>query len=439
MKRILAMLLALTMMLGCTAALAEETAEAAPEALLSMVTLSVDRDFVTTYAASMDADGTNTYATLAGAALDALEKVHLYVLCGEDTGAVVLGTEDADLATANYLVDDNGLTLVSNLIPHYALRVTPEELQMLAKQMTASMNLTLNGKQLTAEDAQALAAALMPYAEDLSTWLGSLTEKAEISEDGSTMKLAITTHDAADALEIVAARLRTDEALLPYLQAGIDQQNAQNGTQVTLEEAFAQLDQQVADWRAAEAQVLCNVEIAMTETGLAGRLYNDQGEVTFTMDQDDTGMNVDVKFACQDTEAELIVGLQMGEEQQVVTLSLEIKAQGMDIVLTLADAVSGMGTPDFENYFAIGVDPGLTENNIALIEVSTVYGDQPDAPSLEGLTVLDPFTMTEEEQNALTEDLTGYGLPALLGAVQQALPDQMAVVMQMLTADTAAQ
>ena len=192
MKRILAMLLALTMMLGCTAALAEETAEAAPEALLSMVTLSVDRDFVTTYAASMDADGTNTYATLAGAALDALEKVHLYVLCGEDTGAVVLGTEDADLATANYLVDDNGLTLVSNLIPHYALRVTPEELQMLAKQMTASMNLTLNGKQLTAEDAQALAAALMPYAEDLSTWLGSLTEKAEISEDGSTMKLAIT-------------------------------------------------------------------------------------------------------------------------------------------------------------------------------------------------------------------------------------------------------
>ena len=158
MKRILAMLLALTMMLGCTAALAEETAEAAPEALLSMVTLSVDRDFVTTYAASMDAEGTNTYATLAGAALDALEKVHLYVLCGEDTGAVVLGTEDADLATANYLVDDNGLTLVSNLIPHYALRVTPEELQMLAKQMTASMNLTLNGKQLTAEDAQALAA-----------------------------------------------------------------------------------------------------------------------------------------------------------------------------------------------------------------------------------------------------------------------------------------
>ena len=150
-------------------------------------------------------------------------------------------------------------------------------------------------------------------------------------------------------------------------------------------------------------------------------------------------MNVDVKFASQDTEAELIVSLQMGEEQQVVTLSLEIKAQGMDIVLTLADAVSGMGTPDFENYFAIGVDPGLTENNIALIEVSTVYGDQPDAPSLEGLTVLDPFTMTEEEQNALTEDLTGYGLPALLGAVQQALPDQMAVVMQMLTADTAAQ
>ena len=429
MKKLLAVLLALVLALGCTAALAEEEQS---QALLSMVDLTLDADFVKAYAGMMDAEGDNTYATLAATALDVLDQLHLYVLCSAETGTAVLGTADSDLATFDYVADEEGLTLVSNLFPHYALRVTTEELEQLAKQVTSSMNVTLNGKELTQEDAQAVLNALTPYLEDLSGWIGGLTERMEMSEDGNTVTLTLTTHDAADALEIIAARLRTDEVLLPYVQAGVDQANAEEGTEVTLEEAFAKLDQQVADWRAAEPQVLATAEITMTETGVAARVYNDAGELTFEYGQNENGIFADLALNAGETAATLNVLVQADETATMVQLVLNVQAEDMTIALTAVDALSGEGTEDFNNYFALGVNPGLTDCNIAVIEVSTVYAPVPEKPSLEGLTVLDPMTMTEEEQNALVQDLTGNGLPALLAAAQQALPDQLATVMNLM-------
>lgn len=454
MKKLLAFFLAMMMAFTCAAALAEETV--LPTGTLSKIDLVADRDFVVSFAGSMDAEGTTTYADLAAAVLDILDKTSLYVNAGENGAVIDLDVGDTTLATFQCAMAEDGIVLVSNLFPSYALYVNMEEL---GKLIEANMNLSVNGVETSPEEmmamAQELMGALEPYMNDLMAYIQTLGEKVEVSEDGTEMHLTLTTYEAADLLEIVLARLSTDEVLLPYVQQAL----AQSGEEVSVEEALAACQQQIEAWRAAEAQEVVDIAVYQNEDGSMTVQVDLSGMMLLNIDISEVDgaqvIDVLVLISQQGTDDwnALYDGVNSGENTDDVVLDFRVKtytdaddasdnvfvyaevvAQGMDVIFSALNSTTGAGTADFYNFFSAGIDLGMTDDDIAGIEVHTIYADAPEAPSLEGLTVLNVLSMSEEEQNALMNDFSNNGLMPLVVAAQQAMPEQMAVVMQMLGA-----
>lgn len=454
MKKLLAFFLAMMMAFTCAAALAEETV--LPTGTLSKIDLVADRDFVVSFAGSMDAEGTTTYADLAAAVLDILDKTSLYVNAGENGAVIDLDVGDTTLATFQCAMAEDGIVLVSNLFPSYALYVNMEEL---GKLIEANMNLSVNGVETSPEEmmamAQELMGALEPYMNDLMAYIQTLGEKVEASEDGTEMHLTLTTYEAADLLEIVLARLSTDEVLLPYVQQAL----AQSGEEVSVEEALAACQQQIEAWRTAEAQEVVDLSVYQNEDGSMTVQVDLSGMMLLNIDISEVDgaqvIDVLVLMSQQGTDDwnALYDGVNSGENTDDVVLDFRVKtytdaddasdnvfvyaevvAQGMDVIFSALNSTTGAGTADFYNFFSAGIDLGMTDDDIAGIEVHTIYADAPEAPSLEGLTVLNVLSMSEEEQNALMNDFSNNGLMPLVVAAQQAMPEQMAVVMQMLGA-----
>ena len=79
----------------------------------------------------------------------------------------------------------------------------------------------------------------------------------------------------------------------------------------------------------------------------------------------------------------------------------------------------------------MGLDDGLVTLNV----VSLDLGEPLDiaAPSLEGLTVLDAAAMSESDQELLLADVQNYGLATLLTNAQTAMPEQVALLLTLLT------
>lgn len=454
MKKLLAFFLAMMMAFTCAAALAEETV--LPTGTLSKIDLVADRDFVVSFAGSMDAEGTTTYADLAAAVLDILDKTSLYVNAGENGAVIDLDVGDTTLATFQCAMAEDGIVLVSNLFPSYALYVNMEEL---GKLIEANMNLSVNGVETSPEEmmamAQELMGALEPYMNDLMAYIQTLGEKVEVSEDGTEMHLTLTTYEAADLLEIVLARLSTDEVLLPYVQQAL----AQSGEEVSVEEALAACQQQIEAWRTAEAQEVVDIAVYQNEDGSMTVQVDLSGMMLLNIDISEVDgaqvIDVLVLMSQQGTDDwnALYDGVNSGENTDDVVLDFRVKTytdaddasdnvfvyaevvtQGMDVIFSALNSTTGAGTADFYNFFSAGIDLGMTDDDIAGIEVHTIYADAPEAPSLEGLTVLNVLSMSEEEQNALMNDFSNNGLMPLVVAAQQAMPEQMAVVMQMLGA-----
>ena len=102
----------------------------------------------------------------------------------------------------------------------------------------------------------------------------------------------------------------------------------------------------------------------------------------------------------------------------------------------LAFGVTG-ATEQFNGFAYLSLDPGmgLDDGLVTLNVVSLDLGEPLDiaAPSLEGLTVLDASTMGEDEANLLLADLQNYGLATLITNAQTAMPEQVALLLTLLT------
>ena len=456
MKKLLALLLALIMTLSLSASLAEDVF--APEATKTVLSLELDRAFFAGLIAENMGEAAAANESLINAALDVAEKLSVNVVAAGQSGEVTLLVNEKELLTMNCVMQGENLVLVSNAFPSYALSVKLEDVLALLEQ---SMSFSVNGKKVSREEMMETVTQLMgvlpAYAEDLSAVVNDMMAKATTAEDG-TVTLNLTKHQVAEAVERVAARLKDDEVLKPYLQMALDQQNAKNGENTTLEELFARVQATVEELKAGEDDVLATADVKQTQDGniqvtadLSGRLLVD---VRTSADTEgniiDAMLLTSTRSAANDWDA-LYEGLQTGENTEDACVDirvktynpteegvdrtffyLEVMAQGMDVILSAMNTVRGAGTPDFYSYTNIGIDPGMTDNDVIALNIENSYTKAPAPVSLEGLTVIDVLHMSAEEQGGLMQDITGNGLAQLLGAAQEAIPEQMGVVMQML-------
>ena len=97
-------------------------------------------------------------------------------------------------------------------------------------------------------------------------------------------------------------------------------------------------------------------------------------------------------------------------------------------------------TENYKNYAYLTVDPGMgLENGLFALDMAIIDLDSSlesmgiTTPSLDGLTVLDASTMGEDEANLLLADLQNYGLATLITNAQTAMPEQVALLLTLLT------
>ncbi len=194
MKKLLALMAALAMLLSCTAALADEApADEAPEAALIALPLTVysqtdiDRDVLAVDLAAMGYDESVLMKADAVAAVltEADERLTL-----DDTGFqwdLILGGRD--IFTVAGEVTDAGFTLGSNLFPSHVFSFSNEELDSLARSVSSKYK--EETKAMERIDVNALARAIAPIFEKfmvngLAAFKGGEEEKGDFSLNGNS-------------------------------------------------------------------------------------------------------------------------------------------------------------------------------------------------------------------------------------------------------------
>ncbi len=449
MKKLVALLTALVMLLSCTAAFAEETAEAVSS--ITAMTVSVDESTVQSYVSMLDSDGSLGYAQIASAALDMLGNLGIYFVEEGNLDHISVELGDTVVANLTGIEEEDGITVVSSLFPHYAIHAKTEDLA----------SLTLNGQSISEEDLEAVmqevCAVLAPYWEDAQAAVSGITEQT--AEDG-TQYIEYTAKLFGDLFSAWAARLAEDTVMQVYLQEVLNAsgETNENGEPSTVADLIAEL-------QAAAAELLSNGDVVLADYSV----YTDEttGEQYFTVNfmntvyasaclyTNESGHPVVDAFlltdtAGQDTWEAAYNAILSGENTDDVLLGMTIEVTDSETFDAIASLVSGgiemdlwfgytENAGDYENYAYAAFDPGMgTQNGLVGLEFATVESAESmvEMPSLEGLTVLEvsDANLSEEDAQLLLADLQNYGLATLLTNAQTAMPEQVATLLSLLTA-----
>lgn len=460
MKKLLALALALIMALGCAGAFAEEAAPAYGIDTQVQLTLSHNIGPMLIGMATGNYD-----EQMSEAILDVLDSMYLDIACGGNVLDMALMGNDAPLTALVGMADENGVTLVGDLFPHYALRVEKAEIEALAQQLSEQLQAQFQQQlpeaegesvqlpELSEEEMQALMEDMQGYSEDINAFLTAVQSNIQASEDGTTAVIPLTTHQLAGLGESLLNRLSADEVLKPYLQMIIDQANARlpEDQQVTLEQVLAMAGQKVAELKAAEDTVLVTVTLINNEDGSTYMELNAVNQVLLAVTTVSTGMDATMLISKNEiTDAEALLNAitdGSNAEDAAVQLSihretdengvdnnafgLELLYGGIDVGLTCNNAQTGAGTIDYVSHTIGALSVNLLGGDLVQLEVVTMADDIPVAPELGERTVLDPLKLTDEEKQALIKDVTNYGIPALAAACVQAMPDQVAELVEL--------
>ena len=141
MKKMIALLLAMVMMLGCLQAVAEETAEAvaaeAPAATtVTKMELSVDKELVKNLIAG--AGATEESAGLIDAILDLADALEITGINAAGGAQVDLGMNGKVAVNLGVEEKDGGLLIASTLFPNYILTIPAETIQGMMPQLNVT-------------------------------------------------------------------------------------------------------------------------------------------------------------------------------------------------------------------------------------------------------------------------------------------------------------
>ena len=454
MKKLLALVLALMLALGCAAAVAEEAAPA--YGLDTKLQLTLNHDLGPMLAGMITG---NYDEKISEAVMDVLDSVYLDVACGGNVVDMALMGNDYPLTSVVGVADEAGVTLVGDLFPHYALRVEYADLQAAMEELSKQLNLSMGDEadsqmpQLSEEEMQALMADLAGYGEDIDAFLASVQDGMVAAEDGSAVQITLTSQQLVGLAESLLNRLSADEVLKPYLQMMIDQVNAQlpEDQKVTLEQALAAAAQKVQEFKAAEDTELAVVTASQQEDGSAYVELNIVNKVLVAANTMENGLDATV-LICQkgitDAEAQLN-GIMDGTNAEDMAVQLSVRSAvdendvantafgmdflygGVDVGLMLNNAQTGAGTLDYVSHTVGSLSVNLLGGDVLQLDVVTMADDIPAAPELGDRTVLNVAKLTEEETQALAKDVATYGVPALAAACVQGMPDQVAALVEL--------
>ena len=455
MKKLVALLMALVLALSCTAAFAEEAAAAT--GTMTGLSVALDENYVKAMAGAMDPDGSLGYAQAADAILQVLDNLGIYVVEEGDLAHVSVELNETVIANLTAAADDTGVSVVSSLFPHYAIRAEGASFSDLT-----NPTYTINGQTVSAEEitaaVQQFTATATPYWEDVQTVTAQITPV--VNEDGSQTE-ALTTKHLAAILTAWSTRLSADTTMQTYLQMFLEAYNQQHPAeeQLTLPALMQSLQSAIEELNNEEEVQVADATVSVNEaTGEQLFIVSVMESLYLQMDvyvNENNHQCVDFLVMTDSSESgeaesweDIYNAITSGENTEDLLLGVTIEITDSETVdaqlyayvdgekWQLAFGVTG-ATEQFNGFAYLSLDPGmgLDDGLVTLNVVSLDLGEPLDiaAPSLEGLTVLDASTMGEDEANLLLADLQNYGLATLITNAQTAMPEQVALLLTLLT------
>ena len=458
MKKLVALLMALVLALSCTAAFAEEAAAAT--GTMTGLSVALDENYVKAMAGAMDPDGSLGYAQAADALLQVLSNLGIYVVEEGDLAHVSVELNETVIANLTAAADDTGVSVVSSLFPHYAIRAEGASFSDLA-----TPTYTFNGQTISAEEitaaVQQFTATATPYWEDVQTVTTQITPV--VNEDGS-QTAALTTKHIAAILTAWGTRLSADTTMQTYLQMFLEAYNDGQPAeeQLTLPALMQSLQSAIKELNNEEEVQVADATVSVNEaTGeqlfivtvmeslyLQMSVYVNENNhqcvdfmvMTDSSEDGETESWEDVYKAITNGENtdDLVAGLLVElTDSETVDMMLYAFVDGAE--WDVCFGVTGQ-TENYKNYAYLTVDPGMgLENGLFALDMAIIDLDSSlesmgiTMPSLDGLTVLDASTMGEDEANLLLADLQNYGLATLITNAQTAMPEQVALLLTLLT------
>lgn len=453
MKKLVALLMALVLALSCTAAFAEEAAAAT--GTMTGLSVALDENYVKSLAGAMDPDGSLGYAQAADAFLQVLDNLGIYVVEEGDLAHVSVELNETVIANLIAAADDTGVSVVSSLFPHYAIRA---EGVSFSDMLIPSY--TINDQSFTQEEMtamlQQLSAVVAPYWEDALAISAQI--QGAVNEDGSATSV-ITTKNVAALWSAWSTRLSSDAAMQGILQSVLELVNEEQPEQLTLPELMQSVQSAVDELNAQEENVMCAVTVYEDEAaGSQHIIINAMDSLQLQLSSyvnENNHACMDITLMTNSSESgeaesweDIYNAITSGENTEDLLLGVTIEITDSETVdaqlyayvdgekWQLAFGVTG-ATEQFNGFAYLSLDPGmgLDDGLVTLNVVSLDLGEPLDiaAPSLEGLTVLDASTMGEDEANLLLADLQNYGLATLITNAQTAMPEQVALLLTLLT------
>lgn len=454
MKKLVALLMALVLALSCTAALAEEAAAAGT---MTGMYLSANSDYLKAMVGAMDPDGSLGYAQALDAALQVLDNLGLYFVAEDDIAYISAELGETVVATLTGVNDENGVTVVSSLFPHYAIRAEGVSLTDLA-----TPTYTFNGQEISAEELTAMmqqvSTCITPYLEDAQAISAQLTPT--VNEDGS-VTLALTTQHIAALWTAWSTRLSSDTAMQSLLQTVLDAYNQAQpaekqvtlpvlvqGMEYSAQELSAMEETEMADLTVYTDETTGEQQIVITALDSLYLQLNDYInesnhqclEILAMTDSSEAESWEDVYNAITSGEntEDLLVGL-VGEltDSETVDMMLYMYVDGEQWDISFGGTTAA---EDYNSYAYLSVNPGMGLDD-GLITLHIVNSDMDKsledmgitAPSVEGLTVLNAAALSDEDAQLVLADMQNYGLATLLTNAQTAMPEQVALLLTLLT------
>lgn len=422
MKKIVAMLMALCMMLSCTAlaAPAEQTTAQVyinpqlfagmPEETLTLIDTINSLEFKTT-------EGEN------------------YITCAYGAN----GTQIEEYTVA--ATDDGSLVLLSSLYPNTAVVMDFAKLmQMLETVLPADVLLEavnlVNGL-------EGLIMSLSPYMQDVNALLTQLETEMYTDETGA-MYLEITSQHLGTLVDAWITRLYNDMKLYAVLQDLYAMMTADDVNAPTLLELLEMLKYEAGQLKTAEPMVLSTVGVFANEgaTSVEITLAN---QLLLGVDiYEYEGMScVDVLLlTCLDGSGEwqtaydgvfngsnysdVVLGLSCAYDPEYTYTELYMVSGGQMLSATLENYIENAGTADQKVTTMMSIDMAEGENviNLGGIAGETVLVEDAGMPSLEDKYVLDLM--------ALPFDLLMNGLPQYAENIVAAMPEAVQLVIDAL-------
>lgn len=429
MKKLLSLLIALAMLLSCTAALAEDTQAATPE--MDPVTVNAKMNLNSDIIASLLAvQADEATLQLMNNVLAIINEASVQAVITSGGAQLDLKLRDALMLSASAVQNEQGLVLASDLFPSYVLTLSNETIGQVMQQFSESAAQSGAGMD---EALEAIVVAAQTHFMPLFQTAFGEAEQGDFVVSGETnthyntkLPVTLTQGQLAEALVLFVQDVAKNETIQAMMAASMSDEI----DMTELEAAIAELRENEEEYnKALPITVYANMS---AEGGMQDAYAEAQipdGEET-----------VKVAVTIQESGA-VVVRVVSGDDEVNVTVTMLENGVNVQVVMTQEDMQLGYDVTIAEqnDVLTANVQISLFGTAVLTAEITAAPGGEITYPaSLEGKQELAVEALLADEDGtvagALLADVQGNGLNTLLTNASSVMPAEVTALLNAVTA-----